>query len=116
MRKGTAYDVPARLGVLRRRFERWRAKRTGLSRIPASLWAAAVKATRRHGLNPTAQALGLDYNALKRHVAAAEAEPASGHGSEGRAVATFVELTPGHQSGVDCLLGDRLTCVLGLSG
>lgn len=105
MRIRTAYDTPARLGMVRRRFERWRATRTGLSRIPANLWAAAVKAAGRYGLNPTAQALGLDYSALKKRVAAAGSEPASGNGSEGQAVATFVELAPPVSSGVsECIL------------
>ncbi len=105
MRIRTAYDMPARLGAVRRRFERWRATRTGLSRIPANLWAAAVKAAGQYGLSPTAQALGLDYNALKRRVAAADGEPAFGNGSEGQAVATFVELAPPVSNGVtECIL------------
>ena len=105
MRIRTAYDAPARLGAVRRRFERWRETRTGCSRIPANLWAAAVKAAGRYGLNPTAQTLGLDYNALKRRVAAAGGEQASGSGSEGQAVATFVELAPPVSSGVtECIL------------
>lgn len=64
-----------------------------------------MKAAGRYGLNPTAQTLGLDYNALKRHVAATDAEPVSGNGSEGRAVATFVALAPPVSHGVtECLL------------
>lgn len=104
MRIRMAYDAPARLGTVRRRFERWRETRTGCSRIPANLWAAAVKAAGRYGLNPTAQALGLDYNALKRRVAAAGGEPAAGSGSAGQAVTTFVELAPPVSGVTECLL------------
>ena len=105
MRTRTTFDRPARLGAIRRRFECWRATRTGLSRIPAHLWAAAVKAVGRYGLSPTAQALGLDYNTLKRRVAAAGGEQASGSGPEGQAVATFVELAPPVSSGVtECIV------------
>ena len=108
MRTRTTSDPPARLGAVRRRFERWRATRTGLSRIPADLWLAAVNAANRYGLNPTAQALGLDYASLKKHVTAAACRsdrPASGGESGDRTVATFVELAPPLSSGVtECIL------------
>ena len=105
MRTRTTSDPPARLGAVRRRFERWRATRTGLARIPAKLWAAAVKAAGRYGLSPTAQALGLDYNMLKRRVAAADGEPAPGNESEGQAAATFVEWAPPVPNGmIECIL------------
>ena len=114
MRTRTAYDRPTRLGVVRRRFEHWRATRTGCSRIPANLWASAVKAAGRYGLCPTAQALGLDYNALKKHVAAAGGlynRPASDGGSEGQAVATFVELAGPSAGGVaECIVELENAC------
>jgi hypothetical protein len=34
--------------------------------MPEKLWAAAAKLARRHGVYPTARALGLEYNKLKR--------------------------------------------------
>jgi len=70
MRTGTTHDFPAWLERLRRRFDRWRETREGRSHIPEALWASAVKATGRHGLNPTARALGLDYYSLKKRVEA----------------------------------------------
>ncbi len=70
MRTGITQDVPARLERLRRRFDRWRETRNGRSRIPDALWVAAVKAAGRHGLNPTARALRLDYYSLKKRVEA----------------------------------------------
>ena len=67
--------LAAGLRGVRRRFEHWRESRTGLSRIPAPLWAAAVKMAGRYGVSRTAQALGVNYNALRkrveRHAAAA---------------------------------------------
>ena len=108
MRTRTTHDLPAQLDRTRRRFEHWRQTRLGCSRIPAGLWASAVKAAGRHGLHPTAQALGLDYNSLKRHVEAAASlsdRPASGYESEGRAATTFVELAPGACGGAaECML------------
>ena len=61
-------EVPARLEELRRRFEHWRRRRRGRSRIPEALWTSAVKAAGRHGLNRTARALRLDYYALKKRI------------------------------------------------
>lgn len=80
-------DVPARLEGLSRRFERWRRTRQGRSRIPEALWASAVKAVGTYGLNPTARALGLNYDALKKRVEAIDGTFA------GNRVATFVELS-----------------------
>jgi hypothetical protein len=39
--------------------------------MPAALWKEATEAARRYGLNPTAEALRLNYNRLKKHMAAA---------------------------------------------
>jgi hypothetical protein len=61
-------DVPAGLGGVQRRFERWRRTRRGHARIPNSLWSAAVKAAGRHGLHRTVRALRLDYYSLKERV------------------------------------------------
>jgi hypothetical protein len=52
-------DLPAGLAGVQRRFERWRHTRRGHARIPDALWAAAVKATGRHGLHRTVRALRL---------------------------------------------------------
>jgi hypothetical protein len=58
------------LEQLRRRFEEFRSVRTSRGRLPAGLWKEAAEAAKRFGLNPTAQALRLDYNRLKKHMAA----------------------------------------------
>jgi hypothetical protein len=59
----------------RQQFERWR--KTGptacpSSPIPERRWALAVKLAEAHGINPTALALRLNYNALKQRVNAAD--------------------------------------------
>jgi hypothetical protein len=99
MRTRTMHDFPAWLERLRRRFERWRQTRDGRSRIPEALWASAVKAAGRYGLNPTARALGLDYYSLKRRVevlprSRAGRTAGSRGGSDHPATATFVEWPP----------------------
>jgi hypothetical protein len=52
----------------RRAFERWRKSRSSGCRIPESLWNSAVRLARKHGVNPTARALGLDYYSLKKRL------------------------------------------------
>ena len=109
---------PARLEGIRRRFDRWRRTRKGRSRIPEALWTAAVKAGGKYGLHRTAQALRLDYYALKKRVEAfgsrrvpggkvashhiSDRETAS---ADGQAVATFLELAPSASgSSRECIL------------
>jgi hypothetical protein len=58
--------LPARLETLRRRFERWRQTHRPRSRIPDALWARAAQMAGVYGLHRTAQALRLEYYALKR--------------------------------------------------
>ena len=58
------------LEQLQRQFEEFRNLRPTRGRLPAGLWKEAAEAARRYGLNPTAQALRLDYNRLKKHMAA----------------------------------------------
>ena len=85
-------DLPTALEGVRRRFERWRQTRTARSRIPDSLWAAAVKMAGRYGLHRTARALPVEYYSLKKRVEQeSAAAPAA---ADGAAAATFLELAP----------------------
>ena len=125
----SARDLPARLEGLQRRLEHWRRTREGHSRIPETLWASAVKAAGKYGLNPTARALRLDYYALKKRIEAAGSRRVSGGkvashpiadrqtvSADGpltsivpvkgrQAVATFVELaSPASGGSPECIL------------
>lgn len=55
----------------RRRLARWRGTRRAGVPMPDKLWATATKLAQRHGVYPTARALGLEYNKLKRLAQAA---------------------------------------------
>jgi len=85
-------EVPSRLQHVQRRFAEWRQGHRVRSRIPESLWAAAVELGHKYGINRTARALRLDYYSLKGRVeqsaAVAPEDP------EGAALATFLELSP----------------------
>jgi len=102
MRTKNSPALPKELTSVREQFDRWRRGRRGRSRIPEGLWASAAEVAARHGVGRTAQALGLDYYALGRRVAAAK-----GGGGEQAAAptpATFVELVPARSGGADCVV------------
>jgi hypothetical protein len=56
------------------RFETWRKRKKPGSRIPKSLWAAAVDVCGVHSICEVSRALGLNYTELKRRYAAATHE------------------------------------------
>jgi hypothetical protein len=58
------------LEELKSRFEEWRRNRDGKAAIPEELWAAAVEVARREGVNRTSTELRLEWNHLKRRMAA----------------------------------------------
>lgn len=92
MRTKQAHDFSARLDGVRRRFERWRSSHRTRSRIPDSLWAAAVKMAQRHGIHRTARTLRINYYALKKRVE--EVSAARSSASQKGVAATFLELGP----------------------
>jgi len=105
MRTRTTQVCPARLERLRRRFDRWRQARDGRSRIPAALWASAVRAVGKYGLNPTAQALGLDYYSLKKRVEANGSLGGPDRTDETSGCSTFIEVAPVASAGSpECIL------------
>jgi transposase len=83
-----AREFRAGLERVRQRFEHWRRTHRGRSRISDSLWAAAVKAARSHGICRTAKALRVDYYSLKERLEQASA------GTQGLSQANFLELPP----------------------
>ena len=64
--------LPSDLKAAGARFEKWRTTRSGRGRIPDTLWALAVHVAQRHGIYRVARTLRLDYQGLKRRVAAAK--------------------------------------------
>ena len=67
----------------------WRQRRKHREAIPDALWQALVPLARVHGVSPVAQALRLNYTALKRHLVAEPAPPAGGTATD---PARFVEV------------------------
>jgi hypothetical protein len=52
------------------RFEEWRRNRKGKASIPDELWSAAVEVARKEGVSRTSTALHVEWNHLKRRMAA----------------------------------------------
>jgi hypothetical protein len=93
--------LPARLEATRQRFEQWRRTRQGRTRIPDSLWTAAVKMARSYGVCQTARVLRLDYCGLKKRLEQ-QAPESAGLGS---GTMTFLELLAGPRgSSAECVL------------
>jgi hypothetical protein len=53
------------------RFEEWRQNRQGKAAIPDELWAIAVEVARKEGVSRTSTELRVEWNHLKRRMAAA---------------------------------------------
>jgi len=78
------------------RFEEWRQNRKGKAAIPDELWSAAAAVARKEGVSRTSTELRVEWNQLKRHMAAATAISRP---------PTFVELTaPCPQSLPECTI------------
>ena len=61
------------LEAVRQQFETWRGQRIRGSRIPQSLWQAAVGLSDRHSAGEIARVLGLHYGRLKQRIGALDA-------------------------------------------
>ena len=68
MEKAPTQSLAGAVSDLRRRLDSWRMSRTKLGPIPPPLWNEAAALARVQGVHPIARSLGLDYNAVKRHV------------------------------------------------
>ena len=90
----TEREQPADLIRLRQRLDEYRrGSRRGMA-LPGWVWAAAGRLARRHGVNGTSRALGLEYNKLKRACGGLLAAAAGGGGRAPRSKRSvkFVEL------------------------
>jgi hypothetical protein len=96
------------------RFEEWRRNRQGKAAIPDELWATAVEVARKEGVSRTSTELRVEWNHLKRRMAAASGA------SRQTASLAFVELaTPPTQLLPECTIelegrrGNLRICVKG---
>ena len=90
MNSKSALPVPDPILQLQRQLDQFRSTQPHRTRLPETLWQAAVELAREHGLHPVARPLGLDYMGLKRRLAGVSVA-----GKKATAPA-FVELIAAH--------------------
>jgi hypothetical protein len=66
-RKSTA-PIPEAIALLQRQLEQFRSGQPGRTKLPESLWQAAVELARQHGIYSVAHPLRLDYTRLKQRL------------------------------------------------
>ena len=76
-RKSTA-PIPEGITQLQRQLEQFRSTRPTRTKLPESVWHAAVQLARQHGVYAVAHPLRLDYTRLKQRLEVFRAR----HGSE----------------------------------
>ena len=60
--------IPEPVAQLQRQLEQFRSAQPGRTKLPESLWQAAVELARQHGVYPVAHPLRLDYTRLKKRL------------------------------------------------
>jgi len=99
----TGHGASLDLAQVKERFAQWRLGRKPGERISNVLWGAAVGLVEQHGLQRTAQALGVDGDQLKRHVARC-AGPARLSKATPQFVELFTQPAPSAASASPCIV------------
>jgi hypothetical protein len=60
--------IPEPVAQLQRQLEQFRSSQPRRTKLPESLWQAAVELARQHGVYPVAHPLRLDYTGLKKRL------------------------------------------------
>ncbi len=68
MARGLTEQVRSEIDALRRRLDSWRSSSDRGRQIPEDIRREAVELARAHGVSPVANALGLNYEGVKRRV------------------------------------------------
>lgn len=70
-----AAPIPGAITQLQRRLEQFRSSRPARTKLPESLWQAAVELARQHGIYAVASPLRLDYTRLKQRLGGMPSQP-----------------------------------------
>ena len=99
MNNKSASSIPEPIAQLQGRFDEFHSTRPHRTKLPETLWQAAVELAREHGLHPVAHPLRLDYMGLKRRL---EGLPAA---QKKASAPAFVELIAAHPATVaECVI------------
>lgn len=75
MNRKSATPIPEAITQLQRQLEQFRSTRATRTKLPESLWQAAVELARQHGIFAVAQPLRLDYTRLKQRLKGIPTQP-----------------------------------------
>ena len=94
-----AAPVPEAITQLQRQLDQFRATRPARTKLPESLWQAAVELARQHGIYTVAHPLRLDYTRLKQRLGGMPSQPRKQNQS------AFVELIGDGAAGLpECVI------------
>ena len=68
MNRKRTVPIPEAITQIERQLEQFRSTRPARTRLPESLWQAAVELARQHGIYAVAHPLRLDYTRLKQRL------------------------------------------------
>ena len=95
---GKITSIPEPIALLQRQLEQIRSAQPRRSRLPESLWNAAVELARQHGVYAVAHALRLDYVGLKKRLGF------TSHRQRNTAKPAFVELMTPPTALPECIM------------
>ncbi len=90
--------IPEPVAQLQRQLDQFRSTQSRRTKLPESLWQAAVELARQHGVYSVAHPLRLDYMGLKKRLTAAPSLRRK------RSKPTFVELLAPHPPLEECAI------------
>ena len=101
MNRKTTVPIPEAIVQLQRQFDQFRSTQPRRTKLPESLWEAAVELAREHGIYSVAHPLRLDYMGLKKRIGGISAIR-----RRSTKAATFIELpapqaTAQHECAID---------------
>ena len=68
MNRKSTLPIPEPIALLQRQLDQFRSAQSGRTKLPESLWQAAVELARQHGVYAVAHPLRLDYMGLKKRL------------------------------------------------
>jgi hypothetical protein len=94
MNRNTPAPVSEGITQLQRQLDQFRASRAARTKLPESLWQAAVELARQHGIYAVSHPLRLDYTRLKQRLGGTPNQPRKQNKQSGLAY-------PGPDGGAD---------------
>src|ERR1700688_4025488 len=92
--------IPEPVAQLQRRLEQFRSSQPGRTKLPESLWQAAVELARQYGVYPVAHPLRLDYTRLKKQLGG----PPTRRQRRTTKPAVVELIAPGHTPPEECVI------------